>query len=256
MCPLYMPEPTTEIWKQSAQGYEEYWSFPNCIGSIDGKHVTVKCPNNTGSNHYCYLNKFSIVLMAIVGPDYRFICVDVGGYGKNSDGGIFEASNIGQRFEEGSLNVPDCRNLPGQDEECPYVLVGDEAFALKPYLMRPFPYRQSKGNIRKEVFNARLGNARRVVEQTFGILSQKWRVFLRPMATKVETTVLVVKTACVLHNFLRIKQDDIQLNEEEENDHIQLLPLPHDPRRATNKAFETREKFVNYFNGPIDDTIE
>ena len=45
-------------------------------------------PNKTGSNHFCYLNKFSIVLMAIVGPDYTFICVDIGGYGKSSDGGF------------------------------------------------------------------------------------------------------------------------------------------------------------------------
>jgi len=27
--------------------------------------------------------------MAIVCPDYRFICVDIGGYGENSDGRIF-----------------------------------------------------------------------------------------------------------------------------------------------------------------------
>ncbi|CAH2000928.1 unnamed protein product [Acanthoscelides obtectus] len=32
--------------------------------------------------------------MAIVGPDYKFICVDIGGFGKNSDGGIFETSNM------------------------------------------------------------------------------------------------------------------------------------------------------------------
>jgi len=30
-------------------------------------------------------------------------------------------------------------------------------------------------------------------------------IFFRPIATKVETTILIVKTACVLHNFLRPK---------------------------------------------------
>jgi len=81
-----MPEPSTETWIESAQGYYKMWQFPNCIGSIDGKHVTIKCPRKSGSNYFCYLKKFSIVLLSIVGPDYKFLCVDIGGYGKSSDG--------------------------------------------------------------------------------------------------------------------------------------------------------------------------
>ena len=42
------------------------------------------------------------------------------------------------------------------------------------------------------------------------MLAQKWRIFFRPIANKVETTTLIVKTACVLHNFLRAKQCDNQ----------------------------------------------
>uniref|UniRef100_A0A6P7GNG8 Protein ANTAGONIST OF LIKE HETEROCHROMATIN PROTEIN 1-like n=1 Tax=Diabrotica virgifera virgifera TaxID=50390 RepID=A0A6P7GNG8_DIAVI len=69
---IYLPEPTTEIWKKSEEGFRNTWRFPNCIGSIDGKHVTIKCPDKTGSNYWCYLNKFSTVLMAIVGRVFRF----------------------------------------------------------------------------------------------------------------------------------------------------------------------------------------
>jgi len=129
----------TEIWEQSAKVFEHYWQFPNYIGSIDRKHTTIKGPNETGSNHFYYLNEFSIVLMAIVGPDYRFICVDIGAYGKNNDGGIFDSSNRDQKFEEGLMNIPKDKPLPGQNVSCSHVLIGDEAFALKPNLMRPFP---------------------------------------------------------------------------------------------------------------------
>ncbi|CAH1986898.1 unnamed protein product [Acanthoscelides obtectus] len=166
------------------------WGFPNCIGRVDGKHVTIKRPNNSGSNYWCYLHKYSIVLMAIVGPDYKFICVDIGGFGKNSDGGIFETSN--KRFEQNLVSVPASKFLPGQNEICSYVLIGDEAFALKPYLMRPFPYKQTLTDVRKEKYNVRLCRARRVVENAFGILSQKWRIFYRPLETKVDTTILIV----------------------------------------------------------------
>lgn len=206
--PIYLPEPTTHIWEQSIAGFQEKWQFPNCLGSIDGKHVTIKCPKNTGSNYFGYLKKFSIVLLAIADAEYKFICIDVGGYGKNSDGGIFEASNMGQNFMNRTMNVPIDRPLPEQDEPTPCVLIGDEAFSLKSYLMRPFPYTQSKLDPRKDNYNKRLCRARRVVENSFGILVHKWRVFLRPLAMKVQTAIKIVKACCVLHNFLRIKKCD------------------------------------------------
>ncbi|CAI6359796.1 unnamed protein product [Macrosiphum euphorbiae] len=155
----YMPKPTSEIWEKSAQDFLMKWNFPNAIGSIDGKHVTMKCSNNTGSRHFCYLKKFSIVLMFIVDANYKFLCVDIGGYGRNSDGGIFEWSVMGQGFENQTMNVPTDKPLKGQVHDTPYVLLGDEAFALKPYLMRPFHYRQSRQDPIKVTFNYRLCRA-------------------------------------------------------------------------------------------------
>lgn len=248
---IYLPEPSTEMWKESAKKFEELWNFPNCIGSIDGKHVTIKCPKKTGSNYFCYLHKFSIVLMAIVDAEYKFMCVDIGGYGKSSDGGIFESSNMGRRFDVGLMNVPNAKPLPGQDLPCSYVLIGDEAFALKPYLMRPYPYRQSRIDIQKENFNKRLCKARRVVENAFGILAQKWRIFYRPIELSVENIILIVNTACILHNFLRTEKSDDRYFEELEPPEPCLnafQDLSRDPRRAVTLSFETREKFVNYFN--------
>ena len=248
---IYLVEPTTQIWKQSAEGFKNLWQFPNCIGSVNGQHVTIKCPDKTGSNYWCYLNKFSLVLMAIVGPDYKFICVDIGGYGKNSDGGIFEVSNMGRRLKMNLMNVPEPTHLPGQNEPCPHVLIGDEAFALNSYLMRPFPYAQSRLDIRKDNYNIRLCRARRVVENAFGILAQKWRIFFKPIETKVTTTILVMKTACVLHNFLRGKKDDnqwLQYLEPPESEVGAFINLENNPRRAATLAFSIREKFVNYFN--------
>ena len=121
--PIYMSEPTSEIWENVISGFQNKWQFPNCIGSIDGKHVIFKYPNKTGSNHYCYLHKFSIVLLAIVDADYKFICIDVGAYEKkNSDGGIFEVSSMGQRFASGTFNLPPSRPLLGQHEATPSVV--------------------------------------------------------------------------------------------------------------------------------------
>ncbi|CAH2014380.1 unnamed protein product [Acanthoscelides obtectus] len=59
--------------------------------------------------------------------------------------------------------------------------------------MRPFPYKQTLTDVRKEKYNVRLCRARRVVENAFGILSQKLRIFYRPLETKVDTTILIVR---------------------------------------------------------------
>ncbi|KAI4469788.1 hypothetical protein MML48_1g06842 [Holotrichia oblita] len=247
----YLPEPATEIWKKSEEGFRNTWHCPNCI---DGKHVTIKCLDKTGSNYWCYLNKFSMVLMAIVGPDYRFISVDIGGFGKNSDGGIFETSNMGRRFERNLMNVPEPKNLPGQNEPCPHVIIGDEAFALKPYLLTPFPYKQNNTDAFKENYNVRLCKARRVVENAFGILAQKWRIFYRPMETKIDTTILIMKTACILHNFLRTKKYDnglIELLDPVEPELEAFQNCDNDPRRAATLAFSVRDKFATFFNSGL-----
>ncbi|KAJ8935813.1 hypothetical protein NQ318_023367 [Aromia moschata] len=229
---IYLPEPTRAIWEKSAKGFEDIWRFPNCIGSIDGKHVTIKCANKTGSQHFCYLHKFSIVLMAIVGPDYRFICVDIGGYGKNSDGGIFENSHMGQRFEAGLMNIPEDKPLPGQ---IMFLLVAKHLH-LNLILCVPSLIGNQKLILVKENYNMRLCKARRVVENAFGILVQKWRIFFRPIATKVETTILIIKTTCILHNFLRIKQNP----SDKPSQQSVLRQLQSDPRRTTNLAFSIR----------------
>lgn len=117
--------------------------------------------------------------------------------------------------------------------------------------MRSFPYRQARHDENKERYNYYLCRARRVVENAFGILAHKWRLFFRPLEMKAETVTKVVKAACVLHNLLRTKNIDEQfVNVVDMNEApIEVFNnIPADGRRAANLAFEIREKFVNYFN--------
>ncbi|KAL3189805.1 hypothetical protein MRX96_020831 [Rhipicephalus microplus] len=64
--PLYMKFPqTTGEWKRIAADVEEFWNFPNRLGSIDGKHVVIDCPRNTGSRNLKYKKTFSVVFLAV-----------------------------------------------------------------------------------------------------------------------------------------------------------------------------------------------
>ena len=80
---------TEEEWKAVAKGFQDRWNFPNCLGALDGKHIAIRPPRNSGSTFFNYKHSFSIVLMALVDADYKFIYCDVGCNGRVSDGGVF-----------------------------------------------------------------------------------------------------------------------------------------------------------------------
>ncbi|XP_064475503.1 uncharacterized protein LOC135389377 [Ornithodoros turicata] len=191
LMPIYLPEwqfsdrwlivatsqnPSPDVWAQSAKQFEERWSFPNCIGAVDGKHIIIEAPHRAGSMFYNYkVGSHSIVLMAVADAKYKFLYADIGAYGSQSDGGVFKSCSLGKDLEAGRLGLPAARRLPGSSLEAPYVFVRDEAFQLRPDFLRPFP--GADLNDTKRVYNIRLSHARRCVENAFGILASRWRIF-------------------------------------------------------------------------------
>lgn len=192
-------------WLQIASGFEQKANFPHCIGAVDGKHIRVKKPANSGSLYFNYKEYFSIVLLAIVDSDYRFIFVNVGSYGKECDSSIFKETAFWKKMVQGTLNLPTPKPInPESQIDLPYVLVGDEGFGLHENLLRPFGGTHLEK--KKRIFNYRLTRARRYVECNFGIFSNKWRIFHRPLDVKEETAIWIVKACTVLHNFIREKE--------------------------------------------------
>ncbi|RXN29863.1 nuclease HARBI1 [Labeo rohita] len=174
----------------------------SCLGSIDGKHVVIQAPNNSGSLFYNYKGTFSIVLLAVVDAKYCFRIIDVGSYGKTSDGGTLANSPFGNGLRNGTLCLPEDTLLPGADHlgPQPHVFIADEAFPLRRDLMRPFPGTTLPS--RHRVFNYRLSRARLTVENTFGILAAQWRIYRLVIGVSPANAEACVKATCVLHNFL------------------------------------------------------
>ncbi|RVE51175.1 hypothetical protein evm_004140 [Chilo suppressalis] len=251
--PICMPLPTETTWKECEQEFRVRWGFPNCIGAIDGKHVYIKCPKNSGSLHFCYKERFSIVLLAVVDPYYKFTMIDVGSYGKDSDSTIFQKSSFYQRLINNQLNIPEPKPLPEKERPIPHVFLGDGGFKLEKFLMRPFSTVIAARDQRKRKYNKRLSSARRIVESTFGILAHKWRLFLSVIELDVNTTVDIVKAACCLHNYLIInKQDNVVRDNDEIMNACQnvraLGSLSLNRDRTNLSAYAVREEFISYFN--------
>lgn len=213
---------------------------------MDGKHVKLKCPAAVW-NFFCYKNFFSIAL-GIVDPDYKFFIVDIGRYGRHSDSSILENSSLYCEFIQGKTILPP-KPLPGITTPVPHVFIGDEGFKLEIFLMRPFPRAGVAQDEVKKVFDKQLSRARRVVEYAFGILVQKWRVFL---VLDVDTAEHVVKAACFLHNYLRSTFTNASNTEPKEESEIQPTSAFSNTQpireRSSNAVISVRENFLNYFN--------
>ena len=82
-------------------------------------------------------------------------------------------------------------------------MVGDEIFQLKDYLMRHYPGTTSgKLPIDQAVFNYRLSRARRVIENSFGILAARWRLFSKPIRADKENITSYILAGVALQNYL------------------------------------------------------
>ncbi len=204
LLPDFIPAPSTEDWHGIAEGSSHRWNFPNCIGAMDGKHVVIQAPPNSGSLYYNYKGTFSLVLLAVVDAHYLFRVIDVRGYGRTSDGGSLYNSAFGEGLRDGTLDLPEDAIIPGSEDRglMLHVFVGDEAFPLRRNLMRPFPGQRLPGAQR--LFNYRLSRARLVVECSFGILSSQWRMYRRVIGASHTTAESCVRATCILHNYLRV----------------------------------------------------
>ena len=170
---------------------------------MDGKHVAIKQPPNSGSYCFNYKGTLSMVLLALVDANYKFIYVDVVCNGRVSVGRVFWNCSLSTTIESNMVSMPAERIIVDEMEPLPYVIVADDTSSLRNDLMKRYPFSNLFPD--KRIFNYRLSRAGRIVENAFGILANSFRVFLSPMQLSPKNFEKVVLGSCVLQNFLREK---------------------------------------------------
>ena len=164
---------TPEGWMEVERTFSQRWNWHHCCGALDGKHVRIVCPKKSGSEYYCHKGFYSIVLLGLVDGDYKFIWANVHAPGSESDCGVFNNSSLEPSLREGTLGLPLPSPLPGDNRDTPYYMVGDDAFPLRAWMVKPYPHKYLTHDER--IFNYRCSRGRRVVENAFGILASRWR---------------------------------------------------------------------------------
>ncbi len=63
----------------------------------------------------------------------------------------FSMTSLKKAIEREKLGVPPVEPLPHDDKNMPYYIIGDDAFALKPWLMKPYSRKCLEYD--KQIFN-------------------------------------------------------------------------------------------------------
>jgi hypothetical protein len=109
--------------------------------------------------------------------------LDVKAYGKQSFGGVFRYSALYQSLDTRSLHLPEDTVLPNSGITLPHIFVGDKAYLLTTYLMKPYSRTLDRS---KAIFQYRLSRAH-VVECAFGICASRLRILDKAIETKAQT---------------------------------------------------------------------
>ncbi|KAB0805168.1 hypothetical protein PPYR_02138, partial [Photinus pyralis] len=144
-------------------------------------------------------------------------------------------STVRKILATGKLNFPDDKPFPGCTEPIPHVIIGDEGFPLQEHLMRPYPRKVVRSSFTKQVYNYRHSRARRIVENCFGILAKRFRLYQRKLQIFPEH-MDIVKNRKLSHRLCQAyKRCRIGGN-------------------STTRAMGIRDKFAEYFmseNGAV-----
>ena len=210
-----------ESWRQKGNQFGDRWNTPHAIGALDGKHIAIRCPRGSGSRFYNFKGFYSIVLLALVDAEQKFMWVDVGANGSCSDAGLFKETQLYKDFEAGKMRLPTTDSLPNDDRPFPYFILGDNAFALKSWMMTPYSHRNKTHE--ELIYNYRHSRGRRVVECTFGIFAQRYRCFLKTLEVSHKTARRITLACVCQHNLHRTRYP--QSNIDQQEDMSQLLPV-------------------------------
>jgi len=254
---------TPEGWKEIAEVFGRRWNFQHALGALDGKHIRIRCPAKAGSLYYNYKGYHSMVLMALVDADYKFLWLSCGANGSASDAQLWNQCELKTAIEQNDIGFPQAEPLPRDDRNMPYFLIGDDAFALKSWMMKPFSRRNMADDER--IFNYRLSRARRIVENAFGILANRFGCLLTSLRQKPETVVSMVMSCCCLHNLMRLRYPTLQnavVDDENvahqvipgawrDDAHLDDMDIQRGGNFTTREAKKQRLYLKHYYNSPV-----
>ena len=228
------------------EGFKEKWGMIQCAGSIDGCHIPITPPAMNHTDYYNRKGWYSMLLQAVVDHNYLFTDVCVGWPGSVHDARVLANCSLYQKASERKVLCGESVTVSGTN--VPIFLVGDSAYPLSTWLMKPFAY-NSNLTPGQRSFNFHLSRARIVVENAFGRLKGRWRRLMKRNDMNIDNVPYVITACCILHNICELHGDsfndlwleDIDMSTQPEVSHSR-------GSNVHNTAKAIRDALVKYYS--------
>jgi hypothetical protein len=165
-----------------------------CIGALDGWLVKIFCPTNeeveNPGKYFSRKGFYALNVQVIVDMKKRVLWRFIGEKGSAHDSPVFNESKLGKfMYEHAAFFL--ARG---------WYLVGDSAYALRPYLMTP--HDNARPGSMEDNYNFFQSSTRIYVECTFGEIDRRWGIFWRPLQGSLVNHRYTIDSALRLHNFI------------------------------------------------------
>ena len=196
LLPVYIRFPSGDALKEVVEGFKDKLGVPQCAGSIDGSHIPVTPPAMNHTDYYNRKGWYSMLVQAVVDHNYLFRDLCIGWPGSVHDARVLANSCIFKKVMSGELLQGEVQ-VSGKTLRT--FLIGDSAYPLLPWLVKPFPFSSSLNSQQKK-YNYRLSRARVVVEIAFGRLKARWHRLAKKIDMHIDNVPHIIAACCVLHN--------------------------------------------------------
>jgi len=214
------------------QGFKRIAGFPNVCGLVDGTIIEM-CETLTNTEDFICRKMFPALNIQICcGPDNLIYQATVKWPGATHDSFIFEHSGL-------KLLVEDCTKG---------VLLGDNGYPLRPYLLVPFKHCRSQP---EKDYNDAQKKTRVRVEHTIGILKSRFQILKDGVNTQnPEFVVLITQSCIVLHNMAVQLRDFIEIGEQDaQNTQVNTATTREVREHQSKSGNEVRDMYVQkYFS--------
>lgn len=240
---IHFPTDANDL-QELVRGFKSKWGIIQCAGSIDGCHIPVLPPANNHTDYYNRKGWYSVILQGVVDHEYRFRDIYVGWPGSVHDARVLAHSSFYRKAI--SKEILNGDSITVENETVPVFVVGDSAYPLSTWLMKPFA--QNTALSPQEIqFNYRISKARIVVENAFGRLKARWRRLMKRNDMKIENVPSVITTCCILHNLCEIHGEAFNDVWMEGIDTTNCPPSPPCRQVINNEAKTIQRVLVSYF---------
>lgn len=204
--PKYIRTPTGQRLRSITEKFRDITGMQNMVGCIDGCHIPLyekpdrrKTP--AAADFWNRKSFHSLLLQAVCDCDRIFWDVYCGQPGGCADGGAFKLSSLYRSLRHRLILQEPVIDVRGV-EVFPYI-IGDSAYPIRSYLLKNFKPRNAALETDKIRFDRSMNKGRVLIENSFGILKNRWRI-LRSLTAKIDSGPPIVMACCVLHNYCQL----------------------------------------------------